>query len=197
MKSALLYILLGASVIMTGAQAEIYEFDPGHTEVRFYYTHAGLSEQSGEWRNISGTVDFDPDNVTATATEVAIDATSVDTGVEPFDEHLMSGDFFEVDTYPQIVFVSTDARQTGPEQMVLSGNLTIKDITAPLELNVTLNHIGPHPLARFSDFYQGEWIGFAAEGEVLRSTYEVDLGAPLTSDLVRIEIAAEMRAGGW
>ena len=70
------------AALATSASAEIYKFDPGHTEVRFYYNHAGLSEQSGQWKVIDGEVDFDPENVGATTVSVTVDATSVDTGVE-------------------------------------------------------------------------------------------------------------------
>ena len=99
--------LLTAAVTATGAVAETYSFNAGHTEVRFYYDHAGVAEQSGEWGKVTGTVNFDPDNIEATTVSVTVDAASVNTGFVPLDDHLKSADFFEVEKYRQITFTST------------------------------------------------------------------------------------------
>ncbi len=82
--------------LATPVLAETYHFDQRHTEIRFYYNHAGLTEQSGEWTAVSGTVEFDPENVTATSADITIDASSVETGWGPLNDHLKSGDFFMV-----------------------------------------------------------------------------------------------------
>jgi polyisoprenoid-binding protein YceI len=192
-------LLLGTALMVTAtaANAEIYKFDPGHTEIRFYYNHAGLSEQSGQWKVIGGEVDFDPANVEATKVTVTVDPASVDTGVAALDDHLKSGDFFDVGNFPEITFTSTSATQTGDNTLTLVGNLSIKDQTAPVTLNMVLNHNGAHPLADFFDYYQGEWIGVEGTGDILRSDFGVGMFAPITSDEVRLEISAELRAGGW
>lgn len=91
--------LIAAALIAAlplAAQAQTYALDAGHTEVRFFYDHAGVSEQSGEWGKIDGTVDFDPEKPEATVINVTIDAASIDTGVEALDTHLKKDDFFEV-----------------------------------------------------------------------------------------------------
>lgn len=179
------------------ALSEVYHLDPTHTEVRFHYNHAGITEQSGEWTGIQGTIDFDPEQVDKTTANITIDASSVHTGVGPLDEHLKSADFFEVETYPQITFTSTSAIQTGAASLRLTGDLTIKDQTKPAVLDVDLTFMGAHPLGGFFDYYQGEWVGVQATGNLLRSEYGVGMFAPATSDTVRLEISAEMRAGGW
>ena len=186
-----------ATVAATTAQAEIYKFDPTHTEVRFYYNHAGLSEQSGQWKVIGGEVSFDPNDIQATTVTVTVDPASVDTGVMALDDHLKSADFFDVESYPEITFTSTGVTQTSVDTITLVGDLTIKDNTKPITMNFTLNHNGPHPLGEFFDYYQGEWIGVQGTGDMLRSDYGVGMFAPVTSDHVRLEISAEMRAGGW
>ena len=187
-----------ALLLTSGAAiADVYKFDPGHTEIRFYYNHAGLSEQSGQWKIIGGEVDFDPNNVEATTANITIDASSVDTGVTALDDHLKTADFFEVDTYPEITFTSTGVTQTSDKSVTLTGDLTVKDVTNPVTLELTLNHIGEHPLGGFFDYYQGEWIGVSGTGDILRSDFGVGMFAPITSDEVRLEISAEMRKGGW
>ncbi len=192
-------LLLGTLLTLTAttASAEVYKFDPGHTEIRFYYDHAGLSEQSGQWTVIGGEVDFDPANVEATKVTVTVDPASISTGVTALDDHLKSADFFDVGNFPEITFTSTSASQTGDNTLTLVGDLTIKDQTAPVTLNMVLNHNGPHPLGEFFDYYKGEWIGVEGTADMLRSDYGVGMFAPVTSDEVRLEISAEMRAGGW
>jgi polyisoprenoid-binding protein YceI len=128
---------------------------------------------------------------------VTVDPASVDTGVGPLDDHLKSADFFDVENFPEITFTSTGVAQTSDNTITLVGDLTIKDNTKPITMNFTLNHNGPHPLGDFFDYYQGEWIGVQGTGDMLRSDYGVGMFAPVTSDEVRLEISAELRAGGW
>lgn len=179
------------------ALAETYHLDPTHTEIRFYYNHAGLTEQSGEWTGMSGTIDFDPENVTATSANISIDTSSLTTGVSPLDDHLKSADFFDIEVFPKATFVSTSAIQTGAQTLRLVGDLTIKDQTKPATLDVDMKFMGTHPLGGFFDYYKGDWVGVEATGTLLRSEYGVGMFAPGTSDAVRLEISAEMRAGGW
>ncbi len=188
--------ILAASlaVLPSMAVADTYAFDPGHTEVRFFWDHAGVSEQSGEWGKVEGTVDFDPEDVTATKISVTIDPDSVTTGVKALDKHMKSADMFDVETYEAITFESTSAVQSGKNTLTVTGDLTIKDKTHPLTLDVTLLHMGEHPVGKFIDYYKGEWLGVKASGRLLRSEYGVGYAAPLTSDLIRIEIATELKA---
>ncbi len=78
--------------------------------------------------------------------------------------------------------------------MRVSGDLTIKETTKPITLDVTLMHIGKHPVAEFlPQFYGGEWLGIEATGTLIRSDFGVGFGAPLTSDHIRLEISIEMQ----
>lgn len=192
-------LLTGTALLLLAstAGAATYKFDPGHTEVRFYYNHAGLSEQSGQWKVIGGEVEFDPENIEATQVRVTVDPASVDTGVTALDDHLKTADFFEVETYPEITFVSTGVTKTSDNTVTLVGDLTIRDQTKPVELEITLNHHGAHPLGEVFEYYQGEWIGVNGTAELLRSDFGVGKFAPVTSDEVRLEISAELRQGGW
>ncbi|WP_170333120.1 YceI family protein [Ruegeria arenilitoris] len=179
------------------AVAETYHFDQSHTEVRFYYNHAGLTEQSGEWTALSGTVEFDPENVAATSADITIDASSLETGWGPLNDHLKSNDFFAIEDFPEIRFVSTSAVQTGADTLRMIGDLTIKDQTKPAALDIELKFMGTHPLGGFFDYYQGDWVGVEATGLLLRSDYGVGMFAPGTSDSVKLKISAELREGGW
>lgn len=176
------------------AAAADYALDAGHTEVRFIWDHAGVSEQSGEWRSVAGTVFFDPENIAATTVNITIEAESLDTGVEALDKHMRSADMFDVETHPEITFTSTGITQTGPEAVEVTGDLTIKGITRPLILNVELVHMGEHPVGQYIDYYSGDWLGVRATGTLVRSQFDVGYGAPLTSDEIRLDINAELKA---
>lgn len=199
MKNLLLAAAFASPMLALGsaATAEIYKFDPGHTEIRFTYNHAGLSDQNGQWKIIDGEVDFDANDIAATKVTVTVDAASIDTGVGPLDEHLKSGDFFDAEKFPTITFTSTGVEQTGDDSVTLVGDLTIKEITKPITMSFKLNHQGAHPLGEFFDYYKGEWIGVQGTGDMLRSDFGVGMFAPVTSDEITLSISAEMRAGGW
>ena len=195
---ALASAILAASLFVSApAFAGTFHLEPDHTDVRFFWDHAGVSEQSGRWDSIKGTVDFDKEDVTATKVDVTIQAASVNTGVEALDKHLSNADFFEVDKYPEIKFVSTGATQISASGLQIQGELTIKDTTKPMTLDVQLIHEGKHPLGAFVTHYEGDWIGIRAEGSILRSEFGVGMFAPLTSDRIRLVINTEMRDGGW
>jgi polyisoprenoid-binding protein YceI len=175
------------------AEPQTYQFDKGHTQIRFSWNHVGLSEQSALFRDYSGSVTFDQEDVTNSAVEVTIDPASVDTGVADFDAHLKSDDFFSVEQHPEVTFKTTQVVKTGPNSGRMTGDLTIKGITKPVTLDVTLNYAGEHPLAPFNEKYKGrEAAGFQATGRVLRSDFDLGRFAPLVSDWVDIEINTEL-----
>lgn len=186
--------LLGAALVVAPLEAATYRLDPPHTEVRFTWNHAGVSAQSGVWTDLEGSVEFDPDNPEATEVSVTIQAASLNTGVGALDNHLRSADFFEVESYPEISFESTGVTRTGPDMVRVVGDLTIKGTTRPLALDVELVHQGAHPLGQFMERFEGEWLGIRATGTLLRSAFDVGFGAPLVSDLIRLDIASEMKA---
>lgn len=195
----LLRSFVAATAIFAGSAAisETYVLDSSHTEVVFSWNHAGLTTQRGEWTSVSGEIDFDPADVAATAARVEIDANSLHSGFEALDVELKGEGFFDVESNPTITFTSTSAVQTGAQSMRLSGDLVVKGQTVPAVLDVDLVFQGEHPLGGFFDYYQGEWIGVEATSTLLRSEVGVGQFAPLTSDVVHLEISAEMRKGGW
>ncbi len=190
--------LFGAALMAlpnTDAQAEpqTYQFDKNHTQIRISWNHLGLSEQSLLFREYSGTVTFDEEDVSNSSVEVTIDPASVDSGIERFDDHLRSADFFHVEEHDEVTFKTTEVVRTGPNTGRMTGDLTIKGITKPVTLDVTLNYSGEHPLAPFNDNYKGrQAAGFTATGRVLRSDFDLGRNAPIVSDWVDIEINTEL-----
>jgi len=194
LRSIFLAGLIAAAPAAALADGKTYALDPAHTEVRFVWNHAGVSEQGGRWNKVEGTVAFDPEDIGATQISVTIDPNSVNTGVVKLDEHMKTSDMFDTEKFPEITFTSTNAVQTGTANAQITGDLKIKGATVPLVLDVELLHQGDHPLGKFIEYYQGEWIGVKATGRLLRSAYGLGYGAPLTSDLITIEIQSEMKA---
>lgn len=194
LRAILLGLTIATAPVAALADAVTYQLDPGHTEVRFIWNHAGVSDQAGRWNKVDGTVAFDPEDLGATRISITVDPKSVNTGVPPLDKHMQGADMFDVEKHPEITFVSTGAVQTGPDHARITGNLTIKGNTHPIVLDAELVHMGEHPLGKFIDYYKGQWLGVHATGTLLRSKFGVGYAAPLTSDLIRLEIATEMKS---
>ncbi|MHA7871553.1 MAG: YceI family protein, partial [Hyphococcus sp.] len=168
-----------------GAISGVYKTDPTHRYITFSYSHAGYSNPWLRWRDWEGTLDWNADAPEESSINVVIDANSIDSGVDVFDGHLKEDRFFDVANYPQITFVSTSIEKTGETTGVIAGDLTIKDVTKPVELDVTFNK------GEFDERNNRYKIGFSAETTVKRSDYGVDLYAPVVSDEVDIIIETE------
>jgi len=192
--AAAAFLALTVSTAAPVQAADTYLFDKGHTEIIFKWNHVGLSTQSGEFRDYDGSVVFDRENLANSKVDVVIRTASLDTGVPALDEHLRSGDFFNVEANPEITFKSTSVKQTGVDQGAVTGDLTINGVTKPVTLDVKLLFEGDHPLAPFLEAYAGApYVAFSARTEILRSEFGVNFGAPLTSDHIQIVIETELR----
>lgn len=173
--------------------AESFSFDKGHTEIIFAYSHLGNSTQHGSFGDYDGTIVIDEKDPTKSTVDVTIKAASIDSGVSALDDHLRSGDFFDVEKFPDIRFVSTAVKPIGKTQVEITGDLTIKDNTKPVVMVATLNFKGEHPLGPFVESYKGKHVaGMSATTRVLRSDFGVGAFAPLTGDLVDITIETEL-----
>lgn len=176
---------------ITSAQAaETYYTDQGHTEIRFEWNHAGVSVQAGEFITASGKLTLDPDNVGNSKLDVTIDANSVSTGFVPLDDHIKSKDFLEVETYPEIKFVSTSVTKTGDNTADVVGDLTIHGVTKPVTLKTTMTHRGDHPLGGVIPYYKGKWMAFSATTEIDHQAFNV---GGFSTGPISIRIVTEMK----
>lgn len=190
-------IFLTAALFSTPAFAgDPYTFDPGHTQVRAEWNHAGFSTQALHFRAVEGTAVIDFEDPAKTRLNVVIPVEGIDSGVAAFDKHLRSGDFFEVDAHPNATFVSTSVEKTGDATLTVIGDLTIRGVSRPVTLDVTVNSRGAHPLGQFIDYFKGDWVGVTATGRILRSEWGLGFGAPITSDEVDLFISTEMKKTG-
>ena len=184
---------LGAAVVLLSEPAlaaETYYFDQGHTEVHFTWSHAGVSMQHGEFTKLDGKLTLDPDNVENSVIDVTIDANSLDSGYKALDDHLKGADFFDVTAYPTITFKSTSVKRTGEDTADIVGDLTIHGVTKPVTLRTRLTHRGAHPVARFIDYYRGEWVAFHATTRIDHTAFGV---GNFDTGTISIEINTEMK----
>ncbi|MDA7967255.1 YceI family protein [Ruegeria sp.] len=190
-KSTIAAVALMATV--APAYAQTYKTDQGHTEVRFGWSHAGVSTQHGEFTTVEGVLDLNADDIEASTLNVTIDAGSVASGFGPLDDHLKSADFLEVETYPEITFVSTGIKRTGDSTADVTGDLTIHGVTKPVVLKATLTHQGEHPLGSIIDYYKGDWVAFSASTEIDHMEFGV---GSFSTGPITIAIDTEMKADG-
>jgi polyisoprenoid-binding protein YceI len=177
-----------AAATIPGYVAGTWEIDPVHSEVGFVARHMMVSKVRGRFTSFSGELVLgeDPRQSSVTAT---IDLTSIQTGNEQRDQHIRSADFFEVDKYQTMTYRSTGVRPEG-DDYVLEGELTLKDVTKPVELTLELNGFGPDP-------FGGTRAGFTATGEINRRDFGVNFSAPMetggvvVSDKVTIQLEIE------
>jgi len=175
-----------------------WTFEPGHTAAEFCARHMMVTYVRGHFKNIHGTLDFDPARPQAGSVEVAIDATTLWTGEPARDAHLRSSDFLDVEKYPQITFRSRHVELSGEHDYVVIGELTIRGVTRQVRMNV-----------HFLGQWQTPWweggvdkgpktrAGFTATIEINRHNFGVswnstlEKGGIVVGDLVQITIDAE------
>ena len=176
------------------AAADNYFFDKDHTEIRFYYSHGGVSEQSGEFTDFEGELIFDQSDPTANSVSVTIKSASINTGIRGLDGQLKNPYYFSVKEHPFMTFESSGFTDNGDGKFEVPGMLTIRGIAVPVTLDAEIRHQGEHPLGRTLAFYRGNWLGIRAQTLVMRSAFDMTSFVPVVSDEIRIEINAELKA---
>ncbi|GMV30163.1 MAG: polyisoprenoid-binding protein [Rhodanobacteraceae bacterium] len=179
-----------ATASLTAAAADKYEFDGNHTNVVFTWSHFGLSNPSARFAKVEGEVLLDTADLTKSSVSVTIPIDSLRTDVPKFDEHLRSSDFFDLAKFPTATFKSTKVEKAGDNKLKVTGDLTIHGVTKPAVLDVTVNKIGDHPMAKKPT------AGFDATTVVKRSDFGMGNYVPNVSDEVKIHITTETLKAG-
>ncbi len=163
-----------------------WELDPAHTGVGFVARYMGLSKVRGRFTDFSGRIHVGP-TPEESSVEVTIDPASVDTSMPMRDTHLRTGDFFDVEQFPAITFKSTDVELMGDTSLKVTGDLTIRDVTRPVVLDVEYEGLGLHPTGSTR-------AAFTASTEIDRYDFGVswnaalETGGFLVGRKVRIEL---------
>src|SRR6185369_12779078 len=113
-----------------------WTFEPGHTAAEFRSRHMMVTWVRGHFKDVHGSLEFDPDKPGAASVEATIDAAKIWTGEPARDEHLKSADFLDVEHHPTITFSGHDLVLCGADEAKLRGDLTIRGVTRPVTLDV-------------------------------------------------------------
>ena len=171
--------------------AATYQIDPAHSIAGFTVRHMMVSNVSGAFAKLSGTVDFDSSNPSQSKIDVTIDPASVDTRNSGRDNDLRSANFFDVANYPAITFKSTRVEKAGEGKYRVVGNLTMHGVTKEVVLDVD----GPTPEVQAQGAFRA---GASATTKIDRKDFGItwnralDSGGVVVSDEVRINIEVEL-----
>ncbi len=146
--------LLPASALM----AADYQMDTdnAHAYIAFKINHLGFSMVMGRFNTFSGTFQYEPEDLAAFSTQVAVDVTSVDSNQAERDKHLRSKDFFHVEKYPEATFISTGYEDKGGNKGALTGDLTLRGVTKAITLNIEQMESGKDPWGNFRHGFSGK-----------------------------------------
>lgn len=168
-----------------------WNFDPTHSSADFSVRHMMVSTVRGGFKAVNGTLEFDPNNKAIASVEATIDATSLaTTGVADRDAHLRSADFLDVENYPTLTFKSTAVELTGEDTAKVTGDLTIRDVTKPVVLDVEF-------LGQAKSPYGHDVIGFQAETKINREDFgltwnmALEAGGFMVGKDIKIELSVE------
>ena len=173
------------------AAESTWTLDAMHTHSAFTIRHLVITNVRGEFGKTTGTVRLDDADLTRSSVEATIETATIDTRVPDRDKHLRSPDFFDVARYPTIKFRSTKVEQAGAGKLRVTGNLTIKDVTKPVVLDVT------GPTREIKDPMGNVRRGISATTKINRRDFGLNWGkvveaGPVVGDEAQIEIEAEL-----
>ena len=180
--------LLFASLLLAAGLAQAapatYKLDPNHTQVIASWNHFGYSNPIANFGNVDGTLVYDPDKVEASSVNVTLPLSGLDALVPDLTEHLRSADFFDAEKWPNATFKSTKVEKGEGNKLKVTGDLTIRDVTRPVVLDVTLNKAGQGR--------NGEpKVGFNATTTIKRAQFGVAKFIPNVSDDIELRITTE------
>ncbi len=150
-----------------------WDIDHAHSSVDFTVRHLLVSKVRGRFTKWTGDLQIDEQDLTRSRVDVEIDVTSVDTHEAQRDAHLRSGDFFEVDKHPRIVFKSKRVEEKGKEHLAVTGDLTIRGTTREVVLDVERGGV----IAK--DPWGKRRAGFTATAKINRKDFGVNFNQVL------------------
>ena len=135
-----------------------WTIDAAHSRIGFVARHAMVTKVRGSFNEFVGSAVLDASNPANSTAQVTIQAKSIDTRNGQRDEHLRSTDFFAMDDYPTITFVSTGVEQTGEAEFALTGDLTIKGVTKLVTVPFTFEGTATDPFGNLRAGFEGSVV---------------------------------------
>ena len=184
----LLALPFSASADLSSVPSGLYTLDSSHGYITFTYSHLGFSNPRVGFNSFDAKLELDSDAPENSTIGVTIDASSIDSRVAEFNEHLNSSDFFNTAEHPTITFESTKVETTGDNTFDVTGNLTILGTTKPVTLAATINKAANHPMKDVPT------VGVSASARINRSEWGLGAYVPAVSDEVVLSIEVELLA---
>lgn len=166
--------------------ADAYAIDAAHTSVGFSVKHLLVSNTKGAFNDVAGTISLDQKSIEKSSVKVTIKAASIDTANVKRDEHLKGADFFEVEKFPEITFVSKSVTKKG-DAYEAAGTLTIKGVSKDVVIPFTLS--GP-----VQDPWGGTRLGVEGSLTIKRKDFNVAMNNPGDAGIgedVKIDLSVE------
>ena len=168
-----------------------FKIDHSHSQIQFTVRHMMISKVRGTFEAYDGTFQMDEQNPENSIINVRIEPASINTRDQKRDEHLRSADFFDAEKYPYMIFQSTRVEVIDDDSAKLHGDLTIKNVTKPVVLDVEYNGSARSPWGTTS-------FGFNASTTINRKDWglgwnvALETGGVLVGDEVKIDIELEL-----
>ncbi|MFY0252701.1 YceI family protein [Chitinophaga sp. 30R24] len=168
-----------------------WKIDPAHSDVQFKVKHLMITTVTGQFAKFDGTMESANGDFADAKVTFEADINSISTQNAQRDQHLLAADFFEVEKYPKLVFVSKEVKKIDAENYKLIGDLTIRDNTRPVELNVEYG-------GEVVDPYGQTKAGFELTGKINRKDFGLtfhattETGGLLLSDEVKLLASVQM-----
>ncbi len=163
---------MSTTTATTIAPAGTYLIDPTHSRIGFVARHAMVTKVRGSFNEFDGSGHFDTAIPANSSLQLTIQAASIDTRNADRDAHLRTNDFFDMDTHPEITFVSTAVEQTDDDEFKVTGDLTIKGVTKPVTVEFEYNGTAVDP-------YGNTRIGLEGTTTVNRKDWGITWNAAL------------------
>lgn len=173
------------------SEARMWDIDGAHSSAQFSIRHMMIANVRGQFSKISGSVALDEQDITRSSVEGAVEVASIETREADRDRHLRSGDFFDATKFPNIAFHSTNVANDIAGKLILTGELTIRDVTKPVIFEV--NELTP----QMKDPSGKLRFGASARARLNRKDFgltwnkAIEGGGLLVGDQVNLTIEAE------
>lgn len=164
-----------------------WTLDPTHSELGFKIKHLMITNVSGNFTSFQAEAETEGDDFTRAQVSLTADMSSISTHNEQRDAHLRNADFFEVEKYPSLSFKSTRIEKTDEDNFIVHGELTMKGITKPVQLQVEYSGVTKDP-------WGNQRAGFTISGKIKRSDWGVTFNTVLETGGVALSEEVKVQA---
>lgn len=168
-----------------------WAIDPSHSEISFKVKHLVVTTLTGKFETFEGGLETANEDFSDAKISFTADVASINTGNADRDGHLKSDDFFNAEAFPKVTFTSTGFTKIGSDEYKLTGNITLRDVTKPIELTVEYGGTATDPWGNVK-------AGFEINGKIKRKEFGLkwdaltEAGGAVVSDEVKLHLNVQL-----